>query len=78
MKCTYFFGEYKKNDVFSQWARTLFILDGMKFATTEQYIMYHKAAYFKDSTTAKKIRETYSASSRFHKKLEREVKGFCF
>ena len=46
----------------------------MKFLTTEQYMMYHKAILFKDFESAEKIMDAKKPAQ--HKALGRKVKGF--
>ncbi len=44
--------------VFSQWHTTPFELDGRKFVTAEQWMMFAKAALFEDAIRAEQILET--------------------
>lgn len=66
----------------SQWAHSPFTaevetetgLQSLRFECCEQYMMYGKAALFKDWGIAAKIMETSDPSR--HKSLGRQVKGF--
>jgi ribA/ribD-fused uncharacterized protein len=67
------------NSYLSQWARSPFTTrSGLKFSTTEQYMMYYKALTFNDFSTADMIYDSYEAHPRVHKKLGRQVNGFNF
>ena len=59
---------------FSQWHRTPFTIDGIKYNCAEQYMMAEKARLFEDSKTLKKILSTNSPKEQ--KSLGREVKNF--
>lgn len=60
---------------FSQWHRNHpFKVDGIEYATAEQYMMAEKARLFGDKETEKKIMATTSPKDA--KALGREVKGF--
>lgn len=59
---------------FSNWHKANFIIDGIKFSCTEQYVMYHKALLFADKDIAKQILATNNPKE--HKKLGRAVKNF--
>lgn len=59
---------------FSQWYDVYFVVDGISYHTTEQYMMASKARLFGDEDTLKEIMETYSPAD--HKKLGRKVKSF--
>ncbi len=74
----------------SQWTRSPFVIDGIRYNCCEQYMMAEKARLFKDNETFKKIMEVdpalhHSGDSpykewtdypRRQKELGREVKGF--
>ncbi len=62
------------NGPFSQWAKSPFEIDGVKFNTCEQYMMYKKAMLFKDSSIAQEILKT--SDPRKQKSLGRQVKNF--
>lgn len=59
---------------FSQWAKSPFVIDNMKFNTAEQYMMYKKAIRYGDNETAEKIMKT--SNPRVQKALGRQVKNF--
>lgn len=59
---------------FSNWAPSEFVVDGIKFNTTEQYIMYCKCMTFGDTATAEKI--LASDSPKVQKALGREAAGY--
>ncbi len=46
------------NGYLSNWYLSDFVIDGMRFTSVEQYMMYSKAICFKDEDIAKKILET--------------------
>ena len=59
---------------FSQWYDVYFVVDGLSYHTTEQYMMASKARLFGDEETLKEIMGAYSPAD--YKKLGRKVKGF--
>ena len=59
---------------FSQWAYSPFEIDGKKFVTAEQWMMWNKAMMFGDEHRARKIMEEDSPSKQ--KKIGRLVEGF--
>ena len=59
---------------FSQWESSVFKIDGVKFVTAEQYMMYKKALLFHDYKTCGKIMRT--SEPREQKAYGREVKNF--
>lgn len=69
MKYTFFW-----SGPFSQWCHSPFTLDGLQFATAEQYMMYRKATLFDDTTIAKLIMATHDP--RVQKKLGRAVSPY--
>lgn len=58
----------------SQWHRSDFELDGLKFCCAEQYMMYRKAQLFGDATIAEKIMS--KSDPHDHKRLGQQVKNF--
>ena len=66
----YFFWKHR----LSQWHMVDFVVDGMTFCCTEQYMMYKKALLFDDKLTALKILAT--RNPRDHQTLGRSVKNF--
>lgn len=59
---------------FSQWYKAPFIIDGRKFNTCEQWMMWNKAMLFNDTETAEAILKT--SDPRQQKALGRAVKNF--
>lgn len=59
---------------FSQWYDVCFEVDGVKYHTTEQYMMASKARLFGDEDTLDEIMNAATPSD--YKKLGRKVKGF--
>ena len=55
---TFFWGANKPNGEFSQWYKSDFLVDGIKFCCMEQYMMYKKAVCFGDKDMANKILAT--------------------
>lgn len=62
------------NDYLSNWYYSEFILDGMRFNSVEQYMMYNKAITFGDTETAQKIINTNNF--KLMKQLGREVHNY--
>lgn len=62
------------NDYLSNWYYSDFILDGMRFNSVEQYMMYNKAITFGDTETAQKILNTNNF--KLMKQLGREVHNY--
>lgn len=65
---------WSKHAPFSNHFEAEFTLDGIKFQTSEQYIMYSKALLFKDTDTACKIVKSSDAATA--KSLGKKVTGF--
>lgn len=59
---------------FSQWYKSGFVVDGIKFVCAEQFMMYGKAMLFNDVDIAEKILHTNNAKKQ--KALGRLIKGF--
>lgn len=59
---------------FSQWYKSDFVVDGVKYNCAEQYMMAEKARLFKDKEAERAIMKT--KSPREQKRLGRQVKGF--
>ena len=59
---------------FSQWYKSEFTIDGKKFCTAEQYMMYSKAIHFGDEEIAQKVMATRDPKKQ--KALGRQVKNF--
>lgn len=64
----------ERNGYLSNWYKSTFEVDGVKFTSMEQCMMYGKAMLFNDVTTAKKIMNTQDVAR--IKALGREVKHF--
>ena len=67
-------GVYFWSGIYSQWNKSDFTIDGMKFTTAEQYMMYKKALLFEDEEVANAIMRTNNP--REQKALGRKVRGF--
>jgi ribA/ribD-fused uncharacterized protein len=61
---------------YSQWAKSIFTIDGQTFVTAEQYMMYSKAILFGDKKKAELILKTSDAKRQ--KLLGRQVRNFNF
>lgn len=62
------------NNYLSNWYYSDFILDGLRFNSVEQYMMYSKAMTFGDADTAQKILDT--DNFKLMKQLGREVRNY--
>ena len=69
-----FWKPHESNGVFSQWYLSPFEEDGIQFVNAEQYMMYHKAMLFNDTTVAKAILKTKCPKTM--KSLGRKVANF--
>lgn len=58
----------------SQWYDCYFMVDGLQYHTTEQYMMAGKARLFGDDEVCEEIMSAYNPSD--YKKLGRKVRGF--
>ena len=67
-------GVYFWSGIYSQWNKSDFTVDGQKFTTAEQYMMYKKALLFEDEEVANAIMRTNNP--REQKALGRKVRGF--
>ena len=74
MEVICFHNPEEENGYLSNWYISNFIIDGIKFSSMEQYMMYKKAMYFQDDDTAKKILETDDVAK--IKSLGRIVKNY--
>lgn len=70
-KMTFFFGS---ENPLSNWHPAEFVVKGVRFVNTEQYMMYCKAKLFGDEEIALKI--INAKTPRDHKALGRQVRGF--
>ena len=64
----------EENGYLSTWYKSYFVIDGIRFSSVEQYMMYKKAVCFGDSETAKTIMQTENVAE--IKALGREVKMY--
>lgn len=60
--------------MFSNWYLSGFTVDGIKYSSMEQYMMYQKAVIFNDGDAARKILATSDVAA--IKALGRAVKGY--
>jgi len=65
---------WQEQSPFSQWHRSAFEVDGVRYACAEQYMMAGKARLFGDAEVLARILE--SNSPRAHKALGRKVRHF--
>lgn len=65
---------WRAESPFSQWHRSIFTVDGVRYTHAEQYMMHAKALLFGDTEIAEQIMA--SASPREHQALGRKVRGF--
>lgn len=65
---------WRTNEVFSNWNRGDFVVDGRTFNCSEQYMMFAKAMLFEDLSTAELIMA--ETNPRKQKALGRQVKGY--
>lgn len=70
-KFTYF---WSNKSPFSNWFKANFEVNGVKYSSSEQYMMYHKALLFGDAEIAEQIMAT--ANTGKQKALGRNVKNF--
>ena len=64
----------EENGYLSNWYPSAFIVDGKKFSSAEQYMMYRKAKCFKDEEITEKIMETDDVA--IIKALGRKVRDY--
>lgn len=70
----FFFGVKNDNGYLSNWYPCEFSVDGVKFTSSEQFMMYYKALLFGDMEIANKILSTSNCKD--IKALGRQVRGF--
>ena len=70
----FFFKEDEQNGCFSQWYHSPFVVEGIRYATAEQYMMAKKALLFKDYEIYDRIMK--EKSPRKCKALGKKVQGF--
>ena len=64
----------EENGYLSNWYKSEFTVNNIRFTSMEQYMIYQKAILFKDDVTAEKIRNTEDVS--VIKQLGREVSNY--
>ena len=69
-----FDNEHPENLCFSNWYRAPFIINGKRFTSIEQFMMYEKAMLFQDPEIADRVLQTEDASE--IKALGRQVKNY--
>ena len=74
MKIVCFHNPDESNGYLSNWYQSDFIVDGIKFSSMEQYMMYQKAIEFEDELIAEQILKTQNVSE--IKKLGRKVENY--
>ena len=74
MKVICFHNSNEENGYLSNWYHSDFMVDGMKFSSMEQFMMYRKAVCFHDNLIAKQILETENVAA--IKALGREVSNY--
>jgi len=76
----FFWGHTQKEEIdkscLSQWYPACFVIDGVEYKTSEQYMMYRKALLFNDEERINLIMETNSPKEA--KRLGRLVENFDF
>ncbi|MFT5686940.1 MAG: ribA/ribD-fused uncharacterized protein [Myxococcota bacterium] len=65
---------WKPPTIFGQWTWSEFVVDGVEYTCTEQFMMAEKARLFGDAEIRQQILDTESPRS--HKSLGRKVRGF--
>lgn len=56
MNFIFFHKPNEENGYLSNWYLSDFVVNNIHFSSMEQYMMYQKAIYFKDTNTAENIR----------------------
>ena len=77
VRYVFFWGHQPRRDgaeCLSQWAPSPFVLDDVRFATAEHYMMWRKAMLFGDERTAARVLE--AGHPKQAKDLGRQVRGF--
>lgn len=74
MKVICFHNPDEENGFLSNWYLSPFIVNGMRFSSVEQYMMYRKAVSFNDNAVASKIMATDDVA--VIKALGRSVSGY--
>ena len=74
MQIICFHNPEEEHGFLSNWYLSSFVVDGRKFSSMEQYMMYRKAICFHDEVTASRIMKTDNVSE--IKRLGRLVSGY--
>ena len=74
MKVICFHNPDEENGYLSNWYPSQFQINGIEFSSMEQYMMYKKAACFKDNDIAKRILNSTDVA--YIKALGRQVKNY--
>ena len=74
MEVVCFHNPNEENGYLSNWYPSIFVVDGVRFSSMEQYMMYQKAIVFEDMDTAMKILHTDEV--RYIKELGRQVSNY--
>ena len=74
MRIICFHNPNEENGFLSNWYHSEFIVDGIKFSSVEQYMMYKKALCFNDDEIAKQILDIDDVAK--IKALGRQVSGY--
>lgn len=69
-----FDNEHPENLCFSNWYRAPFVINGKRFSSIEQFMMYEKAKLFGDNEIAERVLQTEEAAE--IKALGRQVKNY--
>ena len=64
----------EENGYLSNWYKSKFIVDHVKFSSMEQFMMYQKAITFQDQTIAKEILQTRDSAK--IKQMGRQVRNY--
>ncbi len=70
----YFHKPEEPNGYLSNWYLSSFVIDGIKYSSSEQYIMYQKCKAFGDDVSAKKVLDTDDTEEQ--QKIGRMAKGY--
>ena len=70
----YFHLPSEPNGYLSNWYKSDFVVDGIKYTSAEQYIMYHKCLLFGDLTSAEAVLKTDDPAEQ--QKIGRTAKGY--
>lgn len=70
----FFYNPSDPHGYLSNWSFSPFKIDGVRFVSMEQYIMYEKCVVFGDQTSANAILATDDPAT--HKKIGRNAKGY--